>query len=50
MKRVARWIGVALALLIAALGVVVVAARFSDGPMRPIAGGPLSKGELVLRA
>ena len=47
MKRVARWTGVALALLIAATGVVVVAARFSDGPIGPIAGGPLSKGELL---
>ena len=47
MKRVARWIGGALILLIVALGGVVVAARFSDGPLGPIAGGPLSEGERV---
>jgi len=47
MKRVARWIGAALIVLIAALSSVLVVARFSDGPIGPIAGGPLSGGELV---
>ena len=36
-----------IAALIAAIGLTFVAARFSDGPISMIPGGPLTSGELV---
>ena len=46
--RIVRWLGILLAILLAAVGVLLVAARFSDGPLGMIAGGPLVAGELVI--
>jgi hypothetical protein len=45
--RVIRWLGGIVVGLAVALVVVVVAARFADGPLGPIAGGPLEAGEMV---
>ncbi len=42
-----RWLGLIVASGVIALGALLVAARFSDGPLGPIAGGPLVRGELV---
>ena len=36
-----------MAVLVVAVGAVFVAARFHDGPLGMIAGGPLVRGELV---
>jgi hypothetical protein len=48
--RFLRWLGFAVAALIAIVGAVVLAARFSDGPWGILAGGPLTSGELVTGA
>lgn len=45
--RLLRWLGIAILALAVALGIVVVGARFSDGPLGPIPGGPLLAGQLV---
>jgi hypothetical protein len=45
--RVVRWILVALVVLVAALALVLLAARFGDGPLGPLPGGPLRSGELA---
>ena len=45
--RIIRWLGVLIAVAIAAMGVLLIAARFHDGPLGMIAGGPLVAGEMV---
>ena len=45
--RVFRWLGIALLVLLAAIGSLLVVARFHDGPLGIVAGGPLRSGELV---
>lgn len=47
LRRVGLGVGLAVVLASAAL---FVASRFSDGPLGPIAGGPLRSGELVTDA
>ncbi|RIL05913.1 MAG: hypothetical protein DCC71_08530 [Proteobacteria bacterium] len=47
MRRVARILGVLLAVVIAAIAGLAVAARFSDGPIAIFAGGPFTSGERV---
>ena len=49
--RILRWLGIALVVLVAATVAVPVGigvfARFSDGPIGPIPGGPLHTGTLM---
>jgi len=45
--RFIRWLGIIAATLIVAIGLVTIAARYSDGPLGIIAGGPLVAGEIV---
>ncbi len=45
--RILRWLGIALAALVAVPVGIGVVARFSDGPMGPFPGGPLRSGTLV---
>jgi hypothetical protein len=45
--RILRWFGIAIAILLGLLLSVGIAARFSDGPLAIVAGGPLVGGELV---
>ena len=45
--RVLRWLGVALAVLLAVVASVAIAARLSDGPIGPFPGGPLVAGERI---
>ena len=45
--RIVRWLGILVAVVVVVIGAVLVAARFHDGPLGIIAGGPLVKGELV---
>jgi hypothetical protein len=47
LMRVLRWLGFLVLALVAVGGAIIVAARFSDGPMGLLAGGPLVAGELV---
>ncbi len=47
MKTLLRAVGGLLALLVIAIAGLVVAARFSDGPIVIIAGGPFKSGERV---
>ena len=47
MRTVLRVAGALLGLLLVAVAGVVVAARFSDGPIAIVAGGPFTSGELV---
>lgn len=47
MKTILRILGGLLALLIVVIGVLAVGARFHDGPIAIIAGGPFTSGELV---
>ncbi len=42
---VLRWIAIGLAVVLAGVAALAVAARFSDGPMGPMAGGALEAGE-----
>ena len=45
--RVLRWLLGLVFVLVLALGAAVLAARFGDGPMGPLPGGPLRAGELA---
>jgi hypothetical protein len=45
--RVLRWIGIALAALVLALAALAAGARFADGPVAALPGGPLASGEWV---
>jgi hypothetical protein len=47
MRFLLRLLGSLLALLFVAIGVLLVAARFADGPIAIIAGGPFTSGELI---
>lgn len=47
MKILVRFVIGFLALLIVSIGGLVIAARFSDGPLAIIAGGPFTSGHLV---
>lgn len=47
MRSVLRFVGALLALLLAAIVVLLVGARFADGPLAIVAGGPFTSGELV---
>lgn len=47
MRSVLRVLGGVVALLLVAIGVLLVGARFADGPVAIIAGGPFTSGELV---
>ncbi len=47
MRTLLRLIGGLIALLVVGLLVLVVVARFSDGPLAIIAGGPFTSGRLV---
>jgi len=42
-----RWLGIAILVLLVGMAAVVITARFHDGPLGIVAGGPLVKGELV---
>jgi hypothetical protein len=45
MRSVLRMVGGFLALLLVVLGILLVGARFADGPIAIIAGGPFTSGE-----
>ncbi len=45
--RVIRGLAIVIGVLLVVIGLVLVAARFHDGPLGGIAGGPLVAGELV---
>ncbi len=47
MRFVLRVVGSLLVLLLVLLGALLVGARFADGPIAIIAGGPFKSGELV---
>ena len=47
MKSVLRALGALLASLLVVIGVLLVGARFADGPIAIIAGGPFTSGELA---
>lgn len=47
MKAILRALGVLLLLAALVIGGLAVAARFSDGPVAVLPGGPLTSGELV---
>lgn len=47
MKSMLRVLGGLVAILVLALVVLLVGARFSDGPLAIVAGGPFRSGELV---
>lgn len=44
--RILKWLGTAAVALVLLLAVLVVAARFGDGPTAILPGGPLESGEL----
>ena len=45
--RIVRWLGIIVATPIVAISLLAIAARFSDGPIAILPGGPLESGELV---
>jgi hypothetical protein len=47
MRTVLRIVGGLIALLLVAIGGLLVGARFADGPIAIVAGGPFKSGELV---
>jgi hypothetical protein len=47
MKSVLRVVGALFALLLVVVGGLLLGARFADGPIAIIAGGPFTSGELV---
>jgi hypothetical protein len=47
MKTVLRVVGGLLAILILGIVALLIGARFADGPVAVVAGGPFSSGELV---
>lgn len=47
MRAILRVIGRVLAVLLAAIAILLVGARFADGPVAIIAGGPFTSGTLV---
>lgn len=47
MRAILRGLAVLLVLLVVAIGALLVGARFADGPIAIIAGGPFRSGELV---
>jgi hypothetical protein len=47
MKKVLRWLALALGAILACLMLVALAARLSDGPLGPFQGGPLVEGSPV---
>ena len=47
MKSILRFVGGLLVVLVLAIAVVLAGARFADGPLAIIAGGPFTSGELV---
>ena len=47
MRAILRGLAVLLVLLVVAIGALLVGARFADGPIAIIAGGPFRRGELV---
>ena len=44
--RIMRWLGIAVVVAVALLPLVAFVARFLDGPVGPLLGGPLKAGEL----
>jgi hypothetical protein len=48
--RILRWIGIVLAVLVVGVALLLVGARFADGPVAMIPGGALRNGELVTEA
>ena len=47
MLKFLRWFATACAVLLAALVLLAIVARFADGPIGLFAGGPLRSGELI---
>ncbi len=47
MKSILRFVGGLLAVLVLAIVVLLAGARFADGPLAIIAGGPFTSGDLV---
>ena len=45
MRRVLRWLGIAVATVVLGFGALFVAARFHDGPIGPFKGGAFRSGE-----
>lgn len=48
--RIAKGLGILLVVIVVAVGALFAAARFHDGPLAMIPGGPLVAGELVTPA
>lgn len=47
MRRIGRWVGFSILVVLVALVLAIASARFHDGPLGIIAGGPLRSGELL---
>ncbi len=45
--RIVRWLGTIVATPIAVIALLAIVARFSDGPIAILPGGPMESGELV---
>jgi len=46
MKKVLKWTGIGLALLVLAIALLLVSMRFHDGPLEILSGGPFKTGTL----
>lgn len=47
MKKFAKWFGLILLVIVVAVAVFIWSARFNDGPLEIIAGGPFTTGTLA---
>ena len=47
MKRILKWIGIGLAILVVAIALLLGSMRFHDGPLEILSGGPFKTGTLM---
>ena len=47
MKRLLKWLGIVIAVLVMAIGLLAFGARYHDGPLEVFTGGPFKSGDIV---
>ncbi len=46
LKKILKWIGIGIAVLVISIAVLLGSMRFHDGPLEILSGGPFTTGEL----
>lgn len=47
MKKLLKWVGIFIAVVAVAIGLLLLSMRFADGPVAVLSGGPFKTGELT---